>query len=88
MEKFIWVFNGENGRFPSGVFSDVEIAKQWIEKHQLSGILTRYPLDTGVYDWAVKNDHFKITKDKHKTPLFIGLFSSAHQEHIHFESGK
>jgi len=76
VNKFVWVFNGNSSRFPSGVFSS------------LSGILTCYPLDLGVYDWAIREDFFKITKEKHKAPHFIGLFSSAHQEHIHFENGE
>ena len=88
MSYFIWVFNGENSRLPSGLFKSFEEAKNWIAKYQLNGVLSKYPLGKGVYDWAVEEGHFKPKKEKHFTPHFIGLFSTAHQEHYHFLDGK
>ena len=88
MSQSVWVFHGEGARFAGGVFSEREHAEAWIRKHLLTGMLTRYPLDTGVYDWAVESELFRITKEKHGTPHFIGMFSSAHQEHYHYEKGK
>src|SRR5438477_8308871 len=61
----IWVFTGKrdlpsnNPTFPGGVFSSLELAEQWIERHQLSGTLTLYRLNTGAYDWALANGYFK-----------------------------
>ncbi|HEU0053036.1 MAG TPA: hypothetical protein VFQ39_07655, partial [Longimicrobium sp.] len=49
---WVWVFNGEAGSFPSGVFTSREAAEAWIAKYALTGVLTAYPLDVGVYDWA------------------------------------
>lgn len=46
----VWVFNGERSPFPSGVFSTHERAEAWVAQHRLSGCLTRYPVDTGVYE--------------------------------------
>ena len=84
----IWVFNGNNSNFPSGVFSTKEIADAWIEKYQLSGVLTKYPVDEGVYDWAIAKGTFKIKRDDQTQPKFIQSFSSAYQEHYHYEDGK
>lgn len=83
----IWVFHGMNGRFTSGVFTDIGLAEEWILKHALTGILTLYPINVGCYDWAIKKELFTPTKEEHYTPAFIGKFSTASQVHIHFEDG-
>lgn len=86
--SFVWIFNGLKARFPSGVFTDREAAERWIEQHGLSGTLTAYPLDVGIYDWAVKIGYFKPKRDDQHTAEFIQRFSSASQEHYHYENGK
>jgi hypothetical protein len=83
----IWVFNGPGSGFPSGVFSQRSIAETWIKTHSLSGTLTCYPIDTGVYDWALLNGFFKPKKEEQQTAGFIQKFSSASQEHFHYEDG-
>jgi hypothetical protein len=86
-EKIVWVFNGAGGKFPGAVFSRKELAEQWIKLNKLTGTLTAYPLDICVYDWAVNNGYFSPKADEHRTPEFIGKFSSASQEHYHYEDG-
>jgi hypothetical protein len=83
----VWVFNGNNSSFPSGIFSTRELAENFIIEYKLSGVLTLYPLDQSVYDWAISNNFFSIKKDDEKTPKFIQRFSSASQEHFHYENG-
>lgn len=83
----VWIFNGENSRFGSGVFTTLAIAEVWIKKNKLSGVLTRYPLDVGVYDWAIQSGVFSAKKEEHLRPEFIGKFTSASQEHFHYENG-
>lgn len=83
----IWVFNGPNSRFPSGVFLDKEIAEKWINKYNLSGILTAYPADIGVYDWAIQNHFLVITNEREHSSEFIQKFTSASQDHYHYEDG-
>lgn len=83
----VWVFNGANSRFPSGVFSQREKAEAWIAENRLTGVLTKYPLDVGVYEWAIRSGFFQPKKPKHKSSQFIQGFSSAHQEHYHYEDG-
>jgi hypothetical protein len=42
----------------------------------VGGADPRYPIDAGVYDWAV-----------HRTPSFIGGFSSSRQERRYYSGG-
>lgn len=83
----VWVFNGARSSFPSGVFSAQVIAETWIKTRNLTGTLTRYPVDLSAYDWATDRGYFTPTKDEHRSALFIGKFSCASQEHYHYEDG-
>jgi hypothetical protein len=83
----VWVFSGESSRFPSAVFRSRDAAEAWIRSHGVSGMLTAYPLDVGVYDWAVDNGFFTPRNDEHHSPGFIQRFSSAYQEHYHYDEG-
>jgi hypothetical protein len=83
----IWVFNGANSSFPSGVFRTKKDAEIWIGKYKLTGVLTKYPIGISVYEWAIEGGHFKVKSEKHTQPEFIGKFSSAAQEHWHYEEG-
>ena len=83
----VWVFNGNRPNFPSGVFPNMDSAKQWIKRHGLSGVLTRYPVGVGVYDLMVEEGLFIPKNEKQKSADFIASFSSAHLEHYHFEDG-
>ncbi|MET3382216.1 MULTISPECIES: hypothetical protein [Variovorax] len=85
--KEVWVFNGVNAKFPSAVFLVKEDAFGWIKKHALTGVLTKYPVGISVYEWAIESGNFKVKSEKDSTPEFIGKFSSAAQEHMHFENG-
>lgn len=87
MTKQVWVFNGAGSRFPSGVFASKESALSWIQHRKLTGTLTAYPLDEGAYEWAVAKGFFSPKSDKDTSSEFIQRFTSASQEHFHFESG-
>jgi hypothetical protein len=50
-------------------------------------MLTGYPVNVGVYDWAVANGSFRPSKPQHSTPEFIAGFTTAAQEHAHFTGG-
>jgi hypothetical protein len=81
----IWVFQGNGARFASAVFSNRAAAEEWITLHTLNGVLTAYPLNTGVYEWATREGYFMPKK-----PIgsdFVGTFSSAYQEHYHYADG-
>ena len=88
MLKEVWVFHGSNGTFTSGVFTQLPLAEEFIQKHKLSGIVTLYPLDEGVYDWAIDNNFFTPKKEHQFTSNFIQRFTTASQEHYHYENGE
>jgi len=83
---WVWVFQAAGGRFVSGVFCSRELAEAWIQEHGLSGILTKYPVDIGVYDWAVENGHFEPKRDDQRSSEFKGRFSSSYLEHYHYDA--
>lgn len=87
VSEMVLVFCGENSRFPIGVFRSRPAAEAWIARHQLSGILTRYPVDVGVYEWAVQNGTFVPKCPEHESARFIAGFTSASLEHTHFLNG-
>jgi len=84
----VWVFNGETGRFPGGVFSTRERAEAWILSRKLSGTLTAYPLDEGSFDWAQRVGAVTgRARDRGDEAKFVAPFSSAGQEHYHYIDG-
>jgi hypothetical protein len=93
----VWVFNGDGPSiaFPAGVFSKREIAETWIRANKLSGTLTAYPLDQGVFDWAKEKGYLSDwTLDtgpapgvNEGAPRVVGRFSTGHQPHFHFSDG-
>ncbi|GAA4748346.1 DUF7710 domain-containing protein [Flavisolibacter ginsenosidimutans] len=87
MIESVWVFNGANANFSSGIFLDKSVADNWIKKNNLTGILTLYPLNKGVYDWAIEQGFFSPHTDAHFSPIFIQKFTSASQEHYHYVDG-
>jgi hypothetical protein len=82
--KEVWIFNGANNQFPSAVFTSRDLAEAWIEKHNLRGTLSAYPLDVSVYDWVMGLGYFKPKREDQTKPEFIANFSSAYQEHYHY----
>jgi len=84
----VWVFHGEKSVFSSGIFSELTLAEEYIRKYKLSGILTLYPVDEGVYDWAIANSLFTPKKEEQATSGFIQRFTTASQEHYHYENGE
>ncbi|MCU0714236.1 MAG: hypothetical protein MUC43_19435 [Pirellula sp.] len=81
----VWVFNGVKASFPSGVFTSRENAEAWIKEHNLEGTLTLYPVDQSAYDNAIANGWFNPKLPHQKLPEFIQRFTSASQEHYHYE---
>lgn len=54
MLEFVWVFKRFNITLPNAAFSSLENAQQWIADRKSTGILTRIPLDSSVFEWAEK----------------------------------
>ena len=87
MANTVWIFNAANSRFAGGAFTTRENAESWIAENKLSGVLTEYPLDVGVFDWAVRNGLFTPKPTKEITAEFVGSFTTAAQQHAHYEDG-
>jgi hypothetical protein len=60
------------------VFSTREAAERWIGEMGLTGLLTRYPLDVAVCDWAVAEDLFRPSKPAQSSREFIAGFTTAY----------
>ena len=88
MLKSVFVFSGEKNHLPSAVFSTEETARKWIRENKLSGTLTEYPVDDPIYDWTIRGGHFEPRRNDQRSADFIANFSSAHQNHFHFEEGE
>jgi len=86
---WVWVFNGDGGRFPGGVFTSREQAEKWIRARGLSGVLTAYPLDEGCFDWALRQQLVTgRALNRGDDPTFVGSFTTASQEHHHYKDGE
>ena len=88
-EPHVWVFHGAGARFTGGVFTSLDRAEGSIARHRLSGVLTAYPIDSGVFEWMEASGLIKTQQlaAKRGDPKFIGGFTSASQEHYHYEDG-
>lgn len=88
-ERCVWVFQGQDGKRPGGVFSARELAETWVSLNRLTGTLTAYPLDEGCFDWAMR--HELVTgraKERGDDAAFVASFTSAAQEHAHYVDGR
>lgn len=83
----VWVFSGNDADFPCGVFRTRQDAEAAITRNRLEGTLTKYPLDTLVYDWAIAQGLFKPKRESQRSAGFIQRFTSGSQEHYHYEQG-
>jgi hypothetical protein len=86
-QETVWVFMGAEATFPSAVFQTTAEAEEWICKHRLTGVLTRYPVGISVLDWVIEKGHFSPRPERLLDPNFVGRFSSAHTAHFHYEDG-
>lgn len=78
---------GEGATHPAGLFSTRELAEQWILRHQVTGVLTRYPMDQALYDWAIAEGHFAPKFPSQQRSEFVQRFTSAYAEHYHYVDG-
>ncbi|MES2460721.1 MAG: hypothetical protein V4671_09055, partial [Armatimonadota bacterium] len=55
----VWVFQAAGATLPCGLFRTREKAETWLLLHRLSGLLSGYPLDTGLVVWL------RVDRDGH-----------------------
>lgn len=87
----IWIFMGEGARFPSSAFVELKDADAWISEHQLTGMLSAFPINQGLFEWAIENDALNMKPEtletKKNDPDFIATCTTASLEHYHYEGG-
>ena len=86
-QAFVWLFQAVPGAGAGGVFRSLESASAWILRHRLTGLLTQYPLDYGVFDYIVEKGWIKRTKPHLDTPEFMGGYCG-NLHHYHCEDGQ
>jgi len=84
---YVWIFFGDSSDSCSAVFSQSELAINWVKKHNATGSLWKYPLDVSVYDWVQMTGFFNPSKEHQYTNKFITNFTSAANEYLRFENG-
>jgi hypothetical protein len=82
-----WVFHGANAQFTSALFTSRCKAEEWVEENEMSGMLTTYPLNISIYDWAVQAGIWQPSKSHHHNLEFKQRFTSAALEHVPSEDG-
>ena len=80
----MWVLNC-GGSFPCGVFETKEAAEDIIKKYKLTGVLTQYPVNMLVIDWAIENN---CLSESARTTEDAGTYATAYQKHYHYENGE
>ena len=92
----VWVFtNAWDESKPRSTFSSVlglvattaSVSRAVLAGSRADGLLTGYPLDQSVYDWAVQSGRFRVRNDRQREPKFQATFTSAQLPHAHFEKG-
>ncbi len=81
-----WVFKSEGTHGVGAIFLDLTKAEDWISKHSLSGILLCYPVDEGVFDWALREGRIKKKFAASASKHIIGAFCSG-LHHYHYDNG-
>lgn len=84
----VWVFNGNGAACPSAVFGTREKAEHWINANGVQGMLTKYPIDISVYDFAILHGWFTPQHVDQRSSEFIQRFTSASQEHYHYDNDR
>jgi hypothetical protein len=90
--KTVWLFNGPINLLSGGIFEELEDAEKWVDDNSLTGMLTEYPVNIGVFDWAMQKGLIAMTEEelieRRKEPNFIGSFTIASMYHYHYKDGK
>jgi hypothetical protein len=82
----VWIFHGTTARFAAGVFFSEADGLAWAALHELTGILSEYPVGNGCYDLAIAERRFRPTKPHHGTPEHVAGFSPG-LNHVHLVDG-
>lgn len=81
-----WVFHGDTSRFANAVFAKRQDAESWIAKHRLSGLLTEYPINHGMFDIAASLNLIPKNIAAAASPQYIQQYVLG-ISHGHYENG-
>ena len=84
----VWIFHGEGAQFACAAFASKASAISWISSAGVTGVLTAYRIGISAYDWATERGVFSAKRDDQRSAKFVQRFTSASQDHHHFEDGK
>jgi hypothetical protein len=54
MARYVYDFKGAGSRHSNAVFSSYRLARAWIRKHKLTGLLTRHVLNISGFDFQME----------------------------------
>ena len=83
----VWVFMGERGTCPMGIWSSLDAAHKYLHDELLSGALIVYHLDEPIYEAAKNSGKFKPSKDQQRSLKFRQAFNWQFQESYTFRDG-
>ena len=84
----VWVFMGDKGTCPMGVWATLDAAHMYLHDEELSGTLIVYELDMPIYEAAKNSGKFKPARDQHRSLKFRQTFNHQFQEHYLFKDGR
>ena len=90
----VWLFTSASNdvvpdaHIPQAAFRTLAAADRWVRTLKPSGMLTEYPMNIGVFEWATARGVFKPRRDDQRATPFIETFSDASQAHAHYELGE
>ncbi|MGL6403794.1 DUF7710 domain-containing protein [Aeromonas hydrophila] len=58
-----------------------------MSEYKLTGLITAYQPNNDTYNFIVEKNYFRPKNDSHSYSIFVGSFTSASQEHFHYENG-
>ena len=82
----VWIVTRIEARWPGGIFLTEQAARDYIERHSITGMLSEFPLGESTYDHAIRLGLFHPKNDKERSGWFIAEFSPR-LPHYHFEDG-
>ncbi len=83
----VWLFTSASNdvvpdaHIPQAAFRTLAAGDRWVRTLKPSGMLTEYPMNIGVFEWATARGVFKPRRDDQRATPFIETFSDASQAH-------
>lgn len=86
-QSTVWIVTANGARWPGGIFLTEQAAREFIDRHAISGMLSEFPLGESTYDHATRLGLFRPKNEKERSGEFIAQFSPR-LPHYHFTDGQ